>query len=63
MCVSVTLTAFVLCHFFVFVCGIFLFCFLVSPHVSAWVRAKHFGCHSVILSVSHNGNSLSDLQT
>ena len=29
VCVSVALTAFVLCHFFVFVCGIFLFCFLV----------------------------------
>ena len=33
----------------------------------AWVRAKHFGCHSVVLSVclsvSHNGNSLSGLQT
>ena len=28
VCVSVALTAFVLCHFFVFVCGIFLFCFL-----------------------------------
>ena len=39
------------------------FILLVSPHVYAWVRAKHFGCHSVILSVSHNGNSLSDLQT
>ena len=40
---------------------------LVSLHVYAWARAKHFGCHSVglsvCLSVSHNGNSLSGLQT
>ena len=29
VCVSVALTAFVLCHFFVFICGIFLFCFFL----------------------------------
>ena len=36
---------------------------LVSPHVYAWARVRHFGCHSVILSVCHHGNSLSGLQT
>ena len=36
---------------------------LVSPHVYAWARAKHFGCHSVCLSFCHHGNSLSGLQT
>ena len=31
---------------------------LVSPHVYAWARAKHFGCHSVItLTALFIGNS------